>query len=364
MADRAFVEERVEQIAAKILARSGKVTAFDLLMGLGWLHEGHVKLWQRGDRLWRESLEALMQSTRPRRQQALTHFEAWGRSKGLEATSVAFFPAVREPAEELRVTADNDSQLERLFRLCFIDPHVSDRKRRVIEEKATAKPDLLVFVSFRDETCTECGAEITEGDPVFLSGQNVLCLSCADLDHLVFLPSGDVALTRRARKYSTLSAVVLRHHRRLRRQIRVGLLVTETALARAEEECLADAEARERRRQREETRRRQQDLEFEAQMTAEILRLFPGCPAREAEAIAAHTCQRSSGRVGRSAPGRDLAPQAIRLALRAHIRHQHTPYDELLFACGDRETARRKVAEKVDRIEEQWGRGETGRASR
>ena len=46
---------------------------------------------------------------------------------------------------------------------------------------------------------------------IFLAGnQGALCLTCADLDHLAFLPPGDAALTRRARKYSTLAAVVLK----------------------------------------------------------------------------------------------------------------------------------------------------------
>jgi hypothetical protein len=35
-------------------------------------------------------------------------------------------------------------------------------------------------------------------------------LTCADMDHLVFLPAGGAALTRRAKKASTLSAVVVR----------------------------------------------------------------------------------------------------------------------------------------------------------
>jgi hypothetical protein len=34
-------------------------------------------------------------------------------------------------------------------------------------------------------------------------------LPCAHLDHLVFLPAGDAALTRRSGKYSTLAAVAL-----------------------------------------------------------------------------------------------------------------------------------------------------------
>ena len=37
-----------------------------------------------------------------------------------------------------------------------------------------------------------------------------LCLRCADLDRLVFLPAGEAAMSRRARKHSVLSAVVVR----------------------------------------------------------------------------------------------------------------------------------------------------------
>ena len=46
-------------------------------------------------------------------------------------------------------------------------------------------------------------------------------------DHLVFLARGDVALTRRAGKYSTLRAVVLRFSRSRKRYERQGILVEE-----------------------------------------------------------------------------------------------------------------------------------------
>jgi hypothetical protein len=62
------------------------------------------------------------------------------------------------------------------------------------------------------------------------------------LDHLIFLPSGNAALTRRAGKYSTLSAVVLQWSRARKRYERQGLLVEEAALQRAQKECLADDE--------------------------------------------------------------------------------------------------------------------------
>ena len=77
-----------------------------------------------------------------------------------------------------------------------------------------------------------------------MEGDQPLCLHCADLDHLVFLPRGNAALTRRASKHSTLRAVVVQFSRTRKRYERQGVLVEEAALERAEQECLADAEAR------------------------------------------------------------------------------------------------------------------------
>lgn len=78
--------------------------------------------------------------------------------------------------------------------------------------------DLKVFVSSRDSECNECGEKLGHQAWITLvEGQGALCLACADLDHLVFLPAGDAALTRRAGKYSTLAAVVLKWSRARKR---------------------------------------------------------------------------------------------------------------------------------------------------
>jgi hypothetical protein len=74
----------------------------------------------------------------------------------------------------------------------------------------------------------------------FMEGERPLCLACADLDHLVYLPRGDTALTRRARKHSALSAVVVRFSRTRKRYERQGVLVEESALEQAGEECSAE----------------------------------------------------------------------------------------------------------------------------
>jgi len=84
---------------------------------------------------------------------------------------------------------------------------------------------------------------------------------------------------------------------------------------------------------------------------------YPGCPAKEAEAIAAHCLpEKHSGRVGRSAAAKELDPKALRLAVIAHIRHQHTAYDQLLGRYGDRQPCRAEVREKIDEILEEWER--------
>jgi len=99
--------------------------------------------------------------------------------------------------------------------------------------------DLKVFISTHESRCDECQEELGRHAWIFLAGdRGALCLACADLDHLAFLPSGDAALTRRARAHSTLSAVVLKWSRARKRYERQGLLVQEDALARAEQECL------------------------------------------------------------------------------------------------------------------------------
>jgi hypothetical protein len=180
-------------------------------------------------------------------------------------------------------------------------------------------------------------------------------LACADLDHLLFLPAGDVALTRRARQHSTLSAVVLQWRRARKRYERQGLLVETQALAQAEEECLADSEVRARRQERDATRRAALDRQYVDQFAARVRALFPACPTGRERAIAEHACLKYSGRVGRSASAKALDAEAVRFAVLAHVRHCETPYDALLARGCDRWEARAAVEETVRRVLQKWG---------
>ena len=215
--------------------------------------------------------------------------------------------------------------------------------------------DLKVFISTRDSTCDECGEELGRHAWITLNqDKGALCLACADLEHLVFLPAGDAALTRRARKYSTLSAMVLKWSRARKRYERQGLLVESEALEQAEEECLADSEIRERRRQQEAERRAELDRQYVAQFAGRVRELFPGCPPGREIAIAEHACLKYSGRVGRSAAAKSLDEDAIRLAVIAHVRHIETNYDTLLASGPDRREARSAVETAVNRVLTRW----------
>lgn len=215
--------------------------------------------------------------------------------------------------------------------------------------------DLKVFITTGESSCDECGEDLGRKAWITLAGEKgALCLSCADLDHLIFLPAGDAALTRRARKHSTLVAVVLRWSRARKRYERQGLLVEEAALDQAEQECLADADARARRREREAARRAELDREYVESFAARVRRLYPGCPPAREINIAEHACLKYSGRVGRSAAAKSLDEDAIRLAVTAHVRHAETNYDALLAQGYDRRDARAQVEGNVARVLTQW----------
>lgn len=215
--------------------------------------------------------------------------------------------------------------------------------------------ELKVFISTQASSCGECSERLGRQAWITLDNEKgALCLSCADLDHLIFLPAGDAALTRRARKHSTLSAVVLQWSKSHKRYERQGLLVEAEALAQAEQECLADSEIRARRREREAERRVELDQHYVESFARRVRELFPGCPAGREQIIAEHACLKYSGRVGRSAAAKELGEQAVRLAVIAHIRHAETGYDRLLASGYERREARAEVEEAINRTLTRW----------
>jgi hypothetical protein len=216
--------------------------------------------------------------------------------------------------------------------------------------------EIVVFSILKPSACAECGEELWKGSFLRMEKGKPLCMECADLDHLVFIPRGDAALTRRSRKCSTLSAVVVRFSRSRKRYERQGLLVESAALERAEQECLSDEAKRRIAREKAALAREAADEQYVAQFTESIRSRYPDCPVHEAEAIAKHTCAKYSRRVGRSAAAKSFDATAIDLAVKAHVRHAYTEYDQLLSRGWDRSEARSEVSDRVAEIVERWSR--------
>ena len=95
-------------------------------------------------------------------------------------------------------------------------------------------------------------------------------------------------------------------------------------LERAQSECISDEGRRRVARGRAAVTRERADARYVRQFAELIRSLYPGCPEEEALAVAARACEKHSGRVGRSAAAKELAADAVDLAVKAHIRHTHT----------------------------------------
>ena len=344
---RSKLEDRVIKAAEAALADRHFVTAVDVLVGVGWLTTPQIDRWRQG-RV--DYLERLVTANLSKISTAMATFRQWAQKEGLHPSESAYLSRARDH-RPLRFSKSGDPRIEAAYRTHWVSPKLPETKKARLAEEQNQAPDLVVISPLKEWTCAECGGT---GDLLFMEGDGPLCLECADLDQLIFLASGDAELTRRAKKASGLAAVVVRFSRSRRRYERQGILVEDEALAQAEAACLADEEARARRRLRQVEHRSIEDDAFKDSLGKEIIRLFPGCPRERTEVIAAHAGARRSGRVGRSAAGRALDPDAVTLAVVASVRHGETDYDQLLMSGIPRAEARDRVRSDIQAVLDAW----------
>jgi len=346
--------DRVRAAAEAALAADGSVGPLELFQHMRFLQSFQVEGWRRGDEHY-QVIEPSIQVGPEKFERTLRHFREWIQERGLGAIEVPYTRRGLKGVEPLQVTIDGDPEREQFYRTRYASADLGEKRAQRLSRKLAKVPDLVVLEKVSEEgNCTECGTELAKGNLLFLEQGRPLCLACADLDGLEFLPAGDAALSRRARKYSSLAAVVVRFVRARRRYERQGLLVTPSAVMQADEECAEDAPERAARRTQAAVLRQVEDREYIEDLTAAVLKRFPACPPGEARAIAEHTGLRGSGRVGRSAASRAFDAGAIELAVRAHIRHAHTNYDELLMQSTARLEARALVRSSIDRLAAAW----------
>ena len=345
------LEHRVKRAAEHALADHKYVSAIDVLTGMGRLAPSNVEAWRKG-RV--DCLERVIQGSLAKISRSMSLFREWAIAQGLRPSETVYVRRTRDGTVPLQFSRSGDPDIERSYGTHFVSPELSERKREQLNEKLSSAPDIVVFWTLRDSACSECGTAIEQGGFLTMESDQPLCLACARLDDLEFLEAGDAAMSRRAKKYSTRSAVVVRFSRSRKRYERQGILAEVRAIERAEQECAEDADARAAARQRDAARRSEEDRELVKRIAEQIHAMFPGCPPAEARAIAEHTATRGSGRAGRSAAGRSADDFAIEVAVTAAIRHRHTPYDNLLASGLPRGEARERVAGQVQHTLADW----------
>lgn len=345
------LEQRVARAAEAALAHHRFVSAIDVLTGMGLLAATRVEDWRKG-RI--DFLERVIQGNLKKLSFSMAAFRRWAEAKGLRPSETAYVYRTRAGTRDLQFSKSGDPSIEKSYRTHFVSPELSERKRKSLEARLGRAPEQVAFQILRDSQCSECGAGLPKDTLLWMEAGQPLCLPCAGMGDLEYLPAGDAALTRRASKHSGRKAVVVRFSRSRGRYERQGVLVERQALQKAEQECTEDAGDRAAARARGAELRRNQDRELVVRMTERLSALFPRCPREDARAIAQHTASRNSGRVGRTAAGRNLEEEALTLAVAAAVRHTQTDYDALLAQGLDRSLARARVADRVQAILEAW----------
>jgi hypothetical protein len=100
----------------------------------------------------------------------------------------------------LRFSKSGDPAIERACRTQWVSPELSDSKRTRLIERESRPSDLVVISPTKEFTCSACGT--LSSDLLIMEDAGPVCMTCAEMDHLVFLPAGDAALTRRAKATS------------------------------------------------------------------------------------------------------------------------------------------------------------------
>lgn len=214
-----------------------------------------------------------------------------------------------------------------------------------------------IFITKKQKLkCSKCRKPVPVGAMFVAESENDrgTCFSCSAFTSYTLLPPGNVALTRRSKKHSTLCAVLLQWNQRRRRYERKGQYVETIAIITAKQECADDKEDRERKNIKAAEKRRILDQEYILNFGEAIRIHFPNCPPKREYEIAEHACEKHSGRVGRTAHAKQFDLSMIELAVIAHIRHVETNYDTQFGKGQAKKDIRAQLNGTINTILNSW----------
>ena len=201
--NRQKIEARVAQAAYAALTQKGWVSAVDVLVGMSWLEPEHLARWRKGQIPY---LEKVVHTNLSKISLAMKAFRKWAERMGLNASSTAYRGAgTRCVSARAATRGSRTTTASTMYR-----PKLSKAKLNTNQRsrgRESDKPrEIVVFSIVRGTKCSACGTDLGKGRFLFKENDKVWCMGCSDLDHLDFLAAGSSKLTRRAKKYSVLSA--------------------------------------------------------------------------------------------------------------------------------------------------------------
>ncbi|CAI7645023.1 unnamed protein product [Penicillium bialowiezense] len=162
----------------------------------------------------------------------------------------------------------------------------------------------------------------------------------------VLVPKGDVYITRHCRsKTKDIDKIVYVVYQNRTGKRTLGIRVPEEIHISVLESA---AETKESRANAVSLRDKKDMSKSRALLKSE----FPLMPKETLKIVLEHAFLKGSGRVGRTAMISD--EKKVLLAVDAHIRHVHTPYEKLLDAGVSRKEARKQVWDAVKAVERSW----------
>ena len=231
--NRQQLEAKVISICNQCIAQKQYVSAIDLLLGLGYLSPTILEDWRRGRIPY---LEQRLQANLGKLSFAMQAFRQWALKNGLLPRETAYVQKATSHTIHLIFSKSGDDNIEKMYRTHYISPILTAQKQQRLIDKIEKSPDPVVYILVSESQCSQCQKQLSKGCFLMKDNDKPYCMKCSPYAELVFLPAGDALLTRRAKKYSASSAVVVKFSRARKRYERQGILVTEEALQKAEGE--------------------------------------------------------------------------------------------------------------------------------
>ena len=221
---------KVAKIANQVLQDKQYVSSIDVLLGLGYLSPSVLEDWRRGRIPY---LEQRLQVNLSKLSFAMQCFRQWAQKLGLLPRETAYVQKACSRTIHLRFSKSGDESIEKRYCTHYISPILTEQKQQRLIDKIEKSIEPVVYIIVSESKCNKCNKEMPKNSFLMMDDNHPYCMSCTAYKDLVFLPAGDATLTRKAKKYSDQSLVVVRFSRARKRYERQGLLVKEEALQKA-----------------------------------------------------------------------------------------------------------------------------------